>query len=142
MDISELTQRAFRLWNERRFDELLTVCFHEDGVWDMTPVGVPDMGAYRGHDEVGRFFAQWLEVFPDSQIDVESVVVREPWGFATVLQRVSGGSSAAPVPFTYYGLGRWRDERLELVENHIDADVARKAFDRYVASERPDRARA
>lgn len=136
-DIAALTRRAFGLWNAREFDQLLEM-FHEDGVWDITPVGVPDMGAYRGHTAIRRFFDEWLEAFPDSEIAVEGVEVRGRWGLATVLQRVSGGSSGAPVPFHYYGIGRWRDERLEFVENHTDPDGGRRAFDHYVASEQPD----
>jgi uncharacterized protein (TIGR02246 family) len=133
-DIEALTKRAFELWNARDFDALLEM-FHEDGVWDITPVGLPGMGAYRGHTSIRRFFAEWLEAFPDSEIEVEKVETRGRWGLATVLQRVSGGSSGAPVPFYYYGIGRWRDGRLEFVENYTDASEGRRAFDHYVASE-------
>jgi hypothetical protein len=45
------------------------------------------------------------------------------------------------VPFHYWGLGRWRDERLEFVENYTDEAAARRAFDRYTLSEAPEPAR-
>jgi hypothetical protein len=50
-----------------------------------------------------------------------------------LLQTVSGRSSGTPVPFHYGGIGRWRDGRLELVENHPDLDRARAAFDQYAS---------
>jgi ketosteroid isomerase-like protein len=132
--IAELTRRAFELWNAREFDALLE-CFEEDAVWDMSPAGIPGMGAYRGHPAIRRWFGQWLEVFPDSSVEVESVGVRGDWGFVTILQHVSGGSSGAPVPFRYFGIGRWRDGRLMMVENYIDREKALAAFDAYTREE-------
>jgi ketosteroid isomerase-like protein len=128
--IAELTTRAFELWNARDFDGLLEL-FEGDAVWDMSPAGIPGMGAYRGHRAIRRWFGQWLEVFPDSSVEVEGVEARGEWGFVTILQQVHGGSSGAPVPFHYYGIGRWRDGRLVVVENYMDRQKARAAFDAY-----------
>jgi len=133
-EIGELTRRTFERWNARDFDGLLEL-FEEDAVWDMTPTGMPGMGAYRGHRAIRRWFAQWLEIFPDSFVESEGIEVRGDWGLATVLQSVSGGSSGAAVPFHYYGIGRWRDGRLVFVENYLDAEEARAAFDAYTRAE-------
>src|SRR2546429_236973 len=103
MDLAELTRQAFAAWNARRFDEVLEH-FHEDAVWDMTPFGLAGVGEYRGHEGLRRFFAEWLETFPDSSIEVEDVEVRDPWTLSIVVQRVSGASSHAPVPFRYGGV--------------------------------------
>jgi ketosteroid isomerase-like protein len=105
--------------------------FEEDGVWDMSPAGIPGMGEYRGHQAIRRWFLQWLEVFPDSSVEVEAIEVRVDWGLVNILQHASGGSSGAAVPFRYYGVGRWRDGRLVFVENYMDEDKARAAFRRY-----------
>jgi ketosteroid isomerase-like protein len=136
MDLAELTRQAFAAWNARRFDEVLEH-FHEDAVWDMTPFGLAGVGEYRGHEGLRRFFAEWLETFPDSSIEVEDVEVRDPWTLSIVVQRVSGASSHAPVPFRYGGIGRWRDGRLEFVQNHADMEAAREAFHERVATETP-----
>jgi ketosteroid isomerase-like protein len=128
--IADLTREAFARWNAREFDQLLEL-FHEDAVWDITPVGIPDMQRYEGHAGLRRFFADWLATFPDSTIEVEEVEVCGDWGLATVLQRVSGASSGAAVPFRYFGIGRWRDGRLEFVENHLDERLGHAAFERY-----------
>jgi ketosteroid isomerase-like protein len=141
---ADLTRRGFELWNDRRFDELLEL-FHEDAVWDMTPFGVPDMGAFHGREGLKRFFAEWLQTFPDSSIAVDEVEERGDWTLSVVLQDVSGRSSGTPVPFRYGGIGHWRDGRLDFVENHPDLDRALDAFERCCAADavvpaRPDQA--
>jgi SnoaL-like domain len=66
-------RRGFELWNDRRFEDLLDF-FHEKAVWDMRPFGIPDMAtAFQGHDGLRRFFAEWLQAFPDSSVEVEDV---------------------------------------------------------------------
>jgi hypothetical protein len=95
------------------------------------------VGEYKGHDGLRRFFAEWLEAFPDSSVEVESVEVREPWTLSVVVQHVSGAASHTPVPFRYGGIGRWRDGRLEFVQNHSDLDSAREHFDALSARARP-----
>jgi len=132
--IAGLTRRAFERWNARDFDGLLEL-FEEDATWDMSPASIPGMGAYHGHRAIRRWFAQWLEVFPDSSVEVEDLDVRGDWGLVTILQHASGGSSGAPAPFRYYGVGRWRDERLVMVENYMDAAKARAAFEAYTREE-------
>ena len=133
--IADLTRLAFERWNAREFDGLLEL-FEPDAVWDMTPAGIPGMGEYRGHEAIRRWFGLWLEVFPESRVEVEDVETRGEWGFVTILQHARGGSSGAPVPFHYYGVGRWRDGRLVFVENHIDPEPARAAFVRYTDTHR------
>jgi ketosteroid isomerase-like protein len=128
--IAELTRRAFERWNTRDFDGLLEL-FEEDAVWDMRPAEIPAMGEYRGRPAIRRWFDQWLDVFPDSSVEVEHLETRVDWGLVTILQHASGGSSGAPAPFRYYGVGLWRDGRLAFVENYMDADAARAAFRRY-----------
>jgi ketosteroid isomerase-like protein len=136
IDLGEQTREAFAAWNDRRFDEVLEH-FHEDAVWDMTPFGLAGVGEYKGHDGLRRFFAEWLEAFPDSSIEVETVEVREPWTLSVVVQHVSGAASQTPVPFRYGGIGRWRDGRLEFVQNHSDLDSARAHFEELSAGARP-----
>jgi hypothetical protein len=139
--VEQLTRRAFELWNARDFDRLLE-CFHHDAVWDISPIGVPGMGEYRGHDAIQRFFAQWLEAFPDSVIEIESFEARGEWSFAGLLQRISGGSSGVEVPFHYYGIGHWPEGKMRFVENHTDAEAARAAYVRYSEGSAPPRERA
>jgi ketosteroid isomerase-like protein len=128
-----LVKRGFELWNERRFHDVSEL-FHEDAVWDMSPFGSPDMAAFHGHDGLRRFFAEWLQAFPDSTVEVEDVEQRGDWTLAIVLQRVSGRASGTPVPFRYGGIGHWKDGRLDLVENHPDLNRARAAFERYASA--------
>jgi ketosteroid isomerase-like protein len=129
---AELARRGFELWNERRFEDLLAL-FHEDAVWDMTPFGAPGMGKFEGHEGLRQFFDEWLQAFPDSSIEVEDVEEEGEWTLTLVLQVVSGKESGAPVPFRYGGVGRWRDGRLVLTENHPDYAGARAAFREYAA---------
>jgi len=135
MDLADLTRKGFAAWNDRRFDQLLRY-FHEDALWDMTPFGLAGVGEDRGHDGLRRFFQEWLEAFPDSSVEIEDVEVREPWTFAIVVQSVSGASSHTPVPFRYGGIGRWRDGRLEFVQNHSDLEAGRAVFEELAASPR------
>jgi ketosteroid isomerase-like protein len=129
---ADLARDGFRHWNERRFEALVEF-FHEDVVWDMRPFGSPDMAAFHGHAGLRRFFAEWLQAFPDSTVEVEDVEQRGDWTLSIVLQRVSGRASGTPVPFRYGGIGHWRDGRLDFVENHPDLDRARIAFERYAS---------
>lgn len=129
---ADLARRGFELWNDRRFEELLTL-FHEDAVWDMGPFRIPDMGDFQGIEGLRRFFAEWLQAFPDSSIEVEDVEQRGEWTMSLVLQVVSGGASGTPVPFRYAGVGHWSDGRLDFVENHSDLEKARSAFASYAA---------
>jgi ketosteroid isomerase-like protein len=131
---ADLARRGFALWNERRFDDLLEF-FHEEAVWDMSPFGTPDMAAFRGHAGLKRFFAEWLQAFPDSTVEVEDVEEQGDWTLTVVLQIVSGRASGTPVPFRYGGIGHWRDGRLDFVENHPDLGLALKAFERYACAD-------
>ena len=131
---ADLATRGFELWNGRRFDDLLEL-FHEDAVWDMGPFGSPDMAAFQGHAGLRRFFAEWLQAFPDSTIEVEEIEQQGDWTLSFVLQLVSGRASGTPVPFRYGGIGHWRDGRLDFVENHPDLDRARTAFKRYASAD-------
>jgi ketosteroid isomerase-like protein len=133
---SELTRRGFQLWNERRFDGVLEF-FHEDVVWDMRPFEIPDMAVFKGHEGMRRFWTEWLQAFPDSTIEVEEIEEQGDWTLSVVLQLVTGGASGTPVPFRYGGVGRWRDGRLDYVENHPDLERARTAFERYASAEEP-----
>jgi ketosteroid isomerase-like protein len=133
---ADLARRGFELWNERRFDDLLRL-FHEDAVWDMRPFGIPDMAVFEGHLGLKRFFADWLQTFPDSTIEVDDVEQWGDWTLTVVLQLVSGKASGTPVPFRYGGIGHWRHGRLDCVENHPDLDRARTAFKRYASADEP-----
>jgi ketosteroid isomerase-like protein len=133
---ADLARRGFEHWNERRFDSLLAL-FHEDAVWDMGPFGIPDMTVFRRHEGLKRFFAEWLQTFPDSTVEVEDVEQSGDWTLTVVLQSVSGKVSGTPVPFRYGGIGHWRDGRLDFVENHPDLDRALTAFERYASAADP-----
>jgi hypothetical protein len=89
------------------------------------------MGKYRGHAAIRHWFDQWLEVFPSSEVIVEDLETRLDLGLVTILQYATGGSSGVPTPFHYYGVGRWRDGRLVFVENYMDAEAARAAFEKH-----------
>lgn len=136
--IEALTRRAFERWNARDIDGLLEF-FEEEATWDMSPAGIPGMHEFKGHAGVRRFVAQWLEVFPDSSVEVGSVESRGDWGFVTVISRAHGGSSGVQAPFTYYGIGHWRSGRLTYVENYMDRDRAWEAFRRYAEAPSPER---
>lgn len=132
---AQLTRQGFEEWNKRHFDKLLEY-FHEDAVWDMRPFGFPDMGEFRGHSGLERFFDEWLAAFPDSTVEIDDVEEAGDWTLSVVLQVVSGGASGTPVPFRYGGVGHWRDGKLDYVENYPDLDRAREAFERLAAEDR------
>jgi len=133
---AELTREAFALWNAREFDRLL-LYFYSDVIWNTTPMGAPGIEEYRGHDGMRRFFRDWLDAFPDSTIEVEDVETRGEWSMSTSKQHVTGGGSGVPVEFRYWGIGHWRDGKLLYVENHIDEQQARAAFDHYTTDQDP-----
>ena len=101
----------------------------------MRPFGIPDMAVFERHEGLKRFFAESLQTFPESTVEVEEVVEKGEWTLTVVLQLAIGGASGAPVPFRYGGIGHWRAGRLDFVENHPDLDRARTAFERYASAD-------
>lgn len=130
MSLSERLRRVIAAWNARKTDDLLGL-IHEDAVWDMSPFGAPGMGAYRGHSGIRRFIADWLETFPDSTVELREVEETGPWTFAIVVQHVGGGGTGTPQP-PYATIGRWRDGKLELVQNHATAASGRAAYEAHL----------
>ena len=88
----------------------------------MREMGVPGMDVYRGHDGIRTFFQQWLEVFPDSDVEVENVEATGEWSCPPWSKRRSAAPAAHRSHSAYYGIGHWPRGKLTLVENHLDAD--------------------
>ncbi len=124
---ADLARRGFELWNERSFDDLLTL-FHEDAVWDMSPFGIRTWVPSRVTPACGASSPSGSRRFPTppSRWRTWSSGASGPLAWCSSSSR--GAAGGTPVPFRYAGVGHWRDGRLDFVENHSDLDLARSAF--------------
>jgi hypothetical protein len=48
--------------------------------------------AFQGHDGLRRFFAEWLQAFPDSSVEVEDVEQRGEWTMTLVLHAANSAA--------------------------------------------------
>ena len=101
-----------------------------DHVHDMRPVGIPDMGVYRGREEYAKFIRAWIEAFPHAHLEPEfEVEMTEPIeaGFGVVKQEIRGSASDVPIAFRYVWIGEYSDERRETIFG-TDFDQMRELF--------------
>jgi ketosteroid isomerase-like protein len=70
-DMLELVRTAWEAW-ERGDMEALFDFYDPDVEWDMSESDVPDMGVYRGHEGVRKFFREWMAPFHDYYARAES----------------------------------------------------------------------
>lgn len=116
------------LYNRRELEPLVSG-IHESFVHDMRPTGIPGMEIYRGPDGYRRFLHEWLDAFPESQLDVEAIETAGPMLLAVVHQEVRGAGSGVPVLFTYAAVLTFSDAQAVASEFYMDVDAARARFE-------------
>ena len=64
-------------------------------------------GSYRGHDGIRRWWKNWLDVFPDFNVEVVELRDLEDLTVAAVRYRAHGAGSDAPIEEMIGQVGRW-----------------------------------
>ena len=101
----ELSHRAFDAFNRRDLDAFLTLM--DDDV-----EGIPRSAfmedSYHGHDGMRRWWKNWLDAFPDWNIEVLAVRDLGDLTVADLFVRGHGAGSGAPANQATWMMARWR----------------------------------
>ena len=102
----ELHRKAFDAWNERDLETWLEIA---DPEVEFAPLNLElEGGAYRGHDGIRRFWADYLEFFPDFTVEADPVEEVGEMTLAHVRLRGHGTGSDVPVEEPIWQLAKWR----------------------------------
>jgi ketosteroid isomerase-like protein len=126
-DSVEVVRKAWEAWERGDMQALFD--FYDPAVeWDMSESDVPDMGVYRGHEGVRKFFREWMAPFDDYyahaedfRLGTEGVLVRMRQGGRG---RESGVDVEMPPLWQLYRLRAGRAVRVEI---YRDENRARQA---------------
>ena len=101
----ELTCRAMDAVNRRDLDAFLALA--DDDV-EAVPGAVAVDGGYHGHEGMRRWWKNWLDVFPDWNIEVVEVRDVGDLTVAALRFRAHGAGSDIPLDQTVWQVVRWR----------------------------------
>jgi ketosteroid isomerase-like protein len=101
----ELAYRAAEAFNRRDLDAFLALM--DDDVEVISRIIVLE-GGLRGHDGVRRWWQNWLDTWPDYEVEV--IEVRDAGDMTVAAMRAMGHGAGSSVPFedTIWQLARWR----------------------------------
>ena len=127
----EIVRRAFEEFTRAGWEGLFEKFWAPDIIWDMSPAGIPGLGAYRGHQELRSFFEEdWFAAFPFEEWDQEVEDVIDCGGdrvVAVAFQRGHGGVSGASVELEYTQVITLRDGKMVRVDTYLDRGRALEA---------------
>ncbi len=123
----EVVRRAWEAWE--RGDMPAVFDFYDPAVeWDMSESDVPDMGVFRGHDGVRRFFREWMAPFDDYYAHAEDFKLGSEGVLVRMRQGGRGKESGVDVGMPpLWQLYRLRAGRAVRVEIYRDEDRALEA---------------
>ena len=126
-DSVEVVRKAWEAWE--RGDMQAVFDFYDPAVeWDMSESDVPDMGVFRGHDGVRRFFREWMAPFHHYYAHAEDFALGSDGVLVRMRQGGRGKESGADVEMPpLWQLYRLRAGRAVRVEIYRDERRAREA---------------
>jgi ketosteroid isomerase-like protein len=126
-DSVELVRKAWEAWE--RGDMPAVFDFYDPAVeWDMSESDVPDMGVFRGHDGVRRFFREWMAPFHDYYAHADDFRLGSAGVLVRMRQGGRGKGSGVEVEMPpLWQLYRLRAGRAVRVEIYRDEDRAVEA---------------
>ncbi len=101
----ELARRAYEAFNRRDLEAFLALMDEE--VESVSRI-VDVEGVLSGHDGIRRWWASWLEAFPDYRIEVLELRDRDEATVAAIRALGHGGGSSLPIEDTIWHAARWR----------------------------------
>ena len=111
----DLVLSLYKAVQEREYESPFTAV-HEDIVWDMSGLAIPDVAQiYRGHDGLRAFWASWLAAWESIEFDVRSAEDLGDEVVVEVHQRNRGRGSGVPVEFDYFQIFELRDGKIATV---------------------------
>jgi ketosteroid isomerase-like protein len=127
----EVVRRAFEAFNRGGVDACVNEGVWSPGiVWDVTPSGIPGLGAYRGREEVKTFFEDdWFKAFPfeEWEVELEEVIDAGDRVIGMSRQHGRGASSGALAELELAQISTLRDGQIVWVDNYLDRGKALEA---------------
>ena len=127
----EIVHRAFDAFNRGGPDACVTEgLWSPEIVWDVTPAGIPGLGAYRGHEEVKRFFDNdWFNAFPfeEWEVEVDEVIPVRDRVVSICRQHGRGASSGAVTELELAQVATFREGCIVRIDNYLDKGKALEA---------------
>jgi ketosteroid isomerase-like protein len=123
----ELVRASWDAWARGDMDGVLDT-FHPAIEWDTTHfAGWPESDVYRGHDEVRRFFEEWLGTWDSYEAGLEDVIEVEDRVVTLCWQRGVGRESRVPVEVGWAQVVAFRDGKIAIIDNYTDRPEALEA---------------
>jgi ketosteroid isomerase-like protein len=97
------------------------------------PPEAPDPGIFRGTEAVVARIRAMMEALGHMQFEVRSLEERGEYVLATVEISVKGHRSGVALTVPQFHLGRWTDGRCRELRFYLDADQARREYERLSA---------
>ena len=95
--------------------------------WDVTDLGVPDLGVYRGHRGVRRFWLDWFDLVGDVHTNVLETQAAGDKVVSVCRQTGSGITSNISVTWEFALVFTMRDGKAVRMEMHAEPGDAREA---------------
>jgi ketosteroid isomerase-like protein len=129
---TELAQQLYALWNAGGVEAMVEHVWAPDIVFHDIPEAV-DGGIFRGAEEVAARHRAIVESLGHVQIEIRSVEERGDYTLATLELRMKGSSSGVAFTGPLLHVLRWTDGRSRESRHYVDADQARRDFERLSA---------
>ena len=96
-------------------------------VWDVSDLGIPGVGLYRGHRGVRQFWIDWYEVVGNVHTNVIEAQAAGDKVVSICRQTGGGIASGASVTWEFAMVFRMRDGKAVRMDMYADAEDARLA---------------
>jgi ketosteroid isomerase-like protein len=125
----EIVREGYAAFNRGGPEAMIGKYWAEDLVWDVTTIGFPGPGVYRGLDEVRAFFADWFGVFGFDEwyAEVDRLIEHGDQVVAFVRQRGRGGASATPAEMEMTQILTLKEGRIIRIQVYLDRQQALEA---------------
>lgn len=100
--------------------------FDPDIVWETTPLGLPGMGEYRGHEGVIQFWADWFEVFEHVATDVVAIEGSGDKVITLSRQTATGVASGTEATWEFAMVVTVGDDKIVRADFCADMEEARR----------------
>ena len=103
--------------------------YHPDIVWDVTPMGLPDLGVMHGHDGVRGFYRSWFKEFSRVELELHGMDAAGDKVISEATQRGYGIGSGVPVEMRFWMVFTFRDGRASHMTMYPDGAPARGDYE-------------
>jgi ketosteroid isomerase-like protein len=125
-DALALCRRAYELYGQGRFDEMLELFATDVEVYVAPPNF--ESGTYDGRDAYRKLIERWGAAWSEMVIEPQSMELAGQWVLATVEYHGRTRDADLEVRQTSWELSLWRDGQVQRYEVYWDPEQGRAAF--------------